>query len=113
MADVVVDCARLSRDGTPIDRLSPSLSIKNRYLVLNNGRMGVYVETGARATRVSIEIPQTLDGQVVLPREISVPANSLYGLGDWPTDIYNDAKSQVAFSFSSVTGVTLFCACVN
>ena len=79
----------------------------------NNGRMGVFIETGADETTVSIAIPQTLDGQTVRPREVIIPANSLYGLGDWPPEIYNDAASQVALSFSSVTGVRLFCACVE
>ena len=109
---MVIDCAQLDRDGSLINRVA-ALSITDRYLVLNNGRMGVYVETGAEATELTIEIPQTLDGQAVMPRGVTIPANSLYGLGNWPPEIYNDAKSQVALSFSSVTGVTLFCACVS
>ena len=112
MADVVIDCVTLDREGISINRAT-ELSLTNRYLVINNGLMGVYVETGKEATELTIEIPQTIDGQAVIPREVTIPANSLYGLGDWPPEIYNDAKSQVAFSFSSVTGVTLFCACVS
>ena len=114
MADVVIDCAQLARDGILVaDYRAPVLSIKNRYLVRNNGRMGVFVETGTEQTKLTMAIPQTVDGQNVFPREIIVPPNSLYGLGDWPPAIYNDAKSQVAFKLSSVTGVRLFCACVS
>ena len=112
MDDVAIDCAQLVRAGILINRVT-ALSIGDRYLVPNNGRMGVYVETGAEATEVTVEIPQTLDGQAVLPRVVPIPPNSLYGLGNWPTSIYNDAKSQVALSFSPVTGVSLFCACVS
>ena len=114
MADVVVDCAKLERDGVPVRGYhGVALSTEDRYLVENNGRMGIFVETGADETTVSIAIPQTLDGQTVEPREVTIPANSLFGLGDWPTRIYNDAASQVALYFSSVTGVRLFCACVS
>ena len=112
MADVEVDCALLARDGTLITTTT-ELSIEDRYLVLNNGRMGVFVETGKSGTRLTIAIPQTLDGQRVRPREVTIPSRSLYGLGDWPPEIYNDAKSKVALSFSSVSGVRLFCACVS
>ena len=111
---MVIDCAKLERDGVRVTAYEGvSLSTKSRYLVLNNGRMGVFVETGGSPTRLSIEIPQTLDDQRVLPREVYIPANSLYGLGDWPTEIYNDAAAQVALSFASVTGVRMFCACVS
>ena len=114
MADVVIGCAQLARGGILVeDYRAPALTIKNRYLVRNNGHMGIYVETGAEAVRLTIEIPQTLDGQAVFPREITIPPNSLYGMGEWPTEIYNDAKSQLALTFSSVTGVRLFSTCVS
>ena len=111
---MVIDCAALERLGVRVRVYEgAALSVKSRYLVLNNGRMGVFVETGGSPTRLSVEIPQTLDGQRVIPREVTIPANSLYGIGDWPTEIYNDAKSQVALSFASVAGVRMFCACVS
>ena len=114
MADVVIDCAKLVRGGVAVkDYKGAALSPDDRYLVQNNGRMGVFIETGTDATRVIVVIPQTLDGQAVRPREIIVPANSLYGLGHWPPGVYNDAEAQVALSFSSVSGVRLFCACVE
>ena len=111
---MVIDCAQLARDGIPIRAYGDmDLKVTDRYLAPNNGNMGVYVETGAEATTLTMVIPQTLDGQVVLPRKITIPPNSLYGLGDWPPQIYNNAKSQVALSFSAVTGVRLFCTCVR
>ena len=75
--------------------------------------MGVFVETGADATTVTVEIPQTLDGQAVAPRTVDVAPFNLKGLGHWPTEIYNNARAEVALSFSSVAGVKLFCACVT
>ena len=114
MADTVISCAQLERDGVLVkDYKGAVLSTEGRYLVQNNGRMGVFIETGAEATRVSIGIPQTLDGQSVRPREVIIPANSFYGLGHWPPDVYNDGSAQVALSFSSVVGVRLFCACIE
>ena len=110
MADVVIDCAFLQRSGVPITEYA-SLSTEDRYLTTNNGRMGVFIATGAEETTLSMTIPQTLDGQKVMPREVDVPANSLYGIGSWPADIYNDASAQVALSLTSVSGVRLFCAC--
>ena len=110
MADVVIDCAFLLRSGVSITEYA-SLSTEDRYLITNNGRMGVFIATGAEETTLSMSIPQTLDGQKVMPREVNVPANSLYGIGSWPAEIYNDASAQVALSLASVIGVELFCAC--
>ena len=110
MADVVIDCAIMQRSGVSIAEYT-SLSTEVRYLTTNNGRMGVFIATGAEETTLRMSIPQTLDGQKVIPREVDVPANSLYGIGSWPADIYNDASARVALSLTSVTGVRLFCAC--
>ena len=110
MADVVLDCAFLKRSGVPITEYA-ALSTEDRYLITNNGRMGVFIATGANETTLSMSIPQTFDGQTVMPREVEVPANSLYGIGSWPTDVYNDGSAQVAFSLTQVVGVELFCAC--
>ena len=116
MADVVLDCATLEREGVTVKVYTPDgtprLTVNDRYLVENNGRMGVFVQTGADATTVTVEIPQTLDGQAVTPRRVEVPANTLKALGHWPTEIYNNALAQVALSFSAVAGVKLFCACL-
>ena len=60
-----------------------------------------------------MDIPHTFDGQSVDPKRISVAANSLVGIGDWPTTIYNDANAQIAISFSAVAGVKLFCSCLS
>ena len=109
---MVVNCTQLARAGIEITDYR-TLSIRNRYLVPNNGLMSVYVETGAEATKLTIAIPQTIDDQSVEPRVVKIPPHSLFGLGDWPTQIYNDAKSQVALRFSSVSGVRLFCTCVS
>ena len=74
--------------------------------------MGVFVQTGADATTVIVEIPQTLDGQAVTPRTVDVPANTLKAIGHWPPNVYNNALAQVALSFSAVAGVKLYCACL-
>ena len=107
---MVVDCAFLERSGVPITEYA-ALSTEDRYLTTNNGRMGVFIATGEKETTLSMSIPQTFDGQRVLPREVNVPANSVYGIGSWPTGVYNDGSAQVAFSLTSVSGVRLFCAC--
>ena len=110
MADVVLDCAFLERSGVPITEYA-ALSTEDRYLTTNNGRMGVFISTGEKETTLNMSIPQTFDGQRVLPREVDIPANSVYGIGSWPTGVYNDGSAQVAFSLTSVSGVRLFCAC--
>ena len=111
---MVIDCANLDRDGVLVRVYEgAALSVKSRYLVLNNGRMSVFVETGTSPTRLTIEIPQNIDGQRVIPREVTIPANSLYGVGDWPPEIYNNAEAQMAVSFAAVTGVRMFCAYVS
>ena len=117
MADVVIDCAELARSGVAVtsysDRTTPPLNTADRYLVRNNGRMGVFVQTASIATTVKAQIPQTLDGQAVAPKAVVVPANSLVGVGHWPADIYNNAQAQIALTFSAVRGVKLFCACMS
>ena len=116
MADVIVDCAELARSGVVVTAYTalttPPLRPTDRYLVRNNGRMGVFVQTASIATTVRAEIPQTLDGQAVAPKAVVVPANALVGVGHWPADIYNNAQAQIAITFSAVRGVKLFCACM-
>ena len=109
MADVVLDCALLERSGMAILEYS-ALSTEDRYLALNNGRMGVFVTTGVKPTLMSFHIPQELDGQNVYPREVLVPPNSIYGIGSWPTGVYNNASAQMAFTLTVVHEVKLFCA---
>ena len=117
MADRDIVHAALARAGVQVEvyteASSPALSTADRFLVENNGKMSVFVEAGSTPTMVRVEIPHTIDGQVVSPRTVEVAANSLVGIGDWPTDIYNDANARVALSFTSVDGVKLFCACLR
>ena len=110
MADVTLDCAFLERSGVAITEYA-ALSTEDRYLTTNNGRMGIFIATGDTETRLIMTIPATFDGQKVMPREVDVPVNSVYGIGSWPTGVYNDGSAQVAFSITSVSGVKLFCAC--
>ena len=110
MADVTLVCAVLQRSGVAITEYA-ALSTEDRYLTTNNGRMGVFIVTGEKPTTLIMTIPTTFDGQKVMPREVEVPAGSHYGIGSWPTGIYNDGSAQVAFSLASVIGVRLFCAC--
>ena len=109
MADVTLDCAFLVRSGVAITEYA-ALSTEDRYLTTNNGRMGVFITTGEKPTSLRMTIPATFDEQKVMPREVEVPANSLYGIGSWPTAVYNDGGAQVAFSLASVSEVKLFCA---
>ena len=117
MADIEVSCAVLDRTGTEVrvytSEGTPALTTADRYLVKNNGKMSVFVEAGATVTTVSVEIPQTLDDQPVEPRRIPVGPNEVMGIGHWPPNIYNNARSELALTFSSVDGVKLFCSCLS
>ena len=116
MADQRINCDLVSRDGLEeaylTEASSPPLSSEDRYLVRNNGRMMLRIATGEEGTTVTMEIRATVDGQVVNPRVVSIPANSHRVWGDWPPQHYNDALADVALAFSSVEGVKVAAFCL-
>lgn len=69
------------------------------FLYVNNGQ--------ASPITVTITIEQTVDGQTVAARTVSVPASHHMLIGPFPTGVYNDTSGNVNISWSSATSVTL------
>ena len=116
MADVTLTHQRATRSGLEevysTSSTDPALSTTDRFLIENNGKLLLRVATGDTATTVTIEIPQTVDGQSVTSRSVAVPANSHRTIGHFPTSIYNNADSQIAITLSAVTNVELAAVCL-
>ena len=118
MVDIEVSCAVLDRTGTGIQvytsESTPALTTADRYLVKNNGKDVSLCRDGSHAN--DSERRDTSDpgrpGRGA-PRRIPVGSHGLQGMAHWPPNIYNNARSEIALTFSSVDGVKLFCACLS
>lgn len=95
----------VSRAGNPLTSTAASAggdSFPNtgkEFLVIKNG--------GAAAITVTLDIQQTVDGQAVTDKTVSVAAGATVLIGPFPTGIYNDANGRVNITYSSVTNVTV------
>lgn len=60
------------------------------------------------AITITIAVGQTVDGQTVTSKTVSVPASQTMLIGPFPLAIYTDpATGNVAFTYSAVTSLTV------
>lgn len=75
----------------------------------NDGMTMLLVKNGSgSAITVTELIGQTIDGQAVTAKTVSVPAGQTMLLGPFPAAIYTDpATGNMAFTYSGVTSLTV------
>lgn len=78
----------------------------------NTGIEVVHVKNAdSNPTTITVITPNTVDGQAIGDRSVTVPAASERFLGGWPTSTYNNSDDSVYMEFSNVTAVT--CAVIK
>jgi len=90
VARVAVPVTKVSR--LTVNALSAAVSDQaNDHTMVNNGATILLVVNAGGATHnVQVLIEQTLDGEVVDPKDYVIPANSTVPLGPYPKQIYGD-----------------------
>lgn len=71
----------------------------SEFLYINNG--------GASSLTVTFPIQQTVDGQTVTSRTMTVAAGKHALVGPFPTGVFNDANGYVNVQWSEVSSVTI------
>ena len=81
------------------------------HSVANDGRMFLHVKNGVTATVVvTLVIPQTVDGQAVTNRTVSIPTSNERYIGPFPAGTYNQGGGvgdQIHIDFDQVVNVTI------
>jgi len=72
----------------------------------NTGKEILLIEnTGSPARTLTVTTEETIDGEAVADKDITIAANSIYAIGPWPTGIYNDVDGNVNISYDSETNL--------
>lgn len=88
---------------------TPLLNTGDAYTFNNDGRTLLYFKkTGAGACTVTVVTPNTVRGKAIADTTFVVPATTGDVMaGPFPPDLYNDANSNVSFSVSDATGLSV------
>lgn len=80
----------------------------NTYLVRNDGKTILHFKkSGAGDCDVTITTPNTVGGNAIADRVVTVPASTGdVFIGPFPPSIYNDVNGDIEFSLEEVTGLT-------
>ena len=74
----------------------------------NTGKEFIYINNGhTGAQTVTIVTQQTVDGQAVADRTVSVPAGEFRLIGPFPVATYNDSGNKTQLTYSGVTSLTI------
>lgn len=72
----------------------------------NSGVEGLFVfNGGGGAITLTLDIQQTVDGQLVTDRTISIGAGARFLAGPFPPGIYNDTNGRMNITYSGVASV--------
>lgn len=65
------------------------------------------VNNDASPTTVTVATPNTVDGQSITDRQVSVTNGQSRKIGPFPPSIYNDGNGLVQLTYSKVTSLTV------
>lgn len=102
---VQLDISRFDRDGLDVSFTSAN-SGGDKFK--NTGRQFVVVdETNGSSRDLTFKTQNTVDGQDVNDRTVTVGANATALIGPFPTDIYNNSDDYLEITYSAVTGLNI------
>lgn len=86
-----------------------SLLASNTYKVRNDGKVMLHLKkTGAGICTLTIVTPNTSQGLAISDQTVSIPATTGdVFVGPLPPSLFNDASSDVSFTFSDEEGLTI------
>ena len=73
----------------------------------NNGKTWVEILNLTGATTLTIDTPNTVDGEAIANPTVSIGANTRYKVGPFPPDVYNRSDDSVRVSVTSIDSVTI------
>lgn len=103
MARTPVTPTQIARTG-----IAAALSAANvdGHSVPNNGRMFIEIVNGAGSPiTVTIPTPNTVDGQAITDRTVSVTNGERRLIGPFPPSVYNQSDATIYVDFSDVTTI--------
>lgn len=87
MARTVINPSKFARTGTALTPVAGDVA--NGNAVPNDGSTGLVVKnTGASSRVLTIAITETVDGQSVPARTVTLAAGATVGVGPFPTETY-------------------------
>lgn len=105
MADLIVKV--ISRAGLNLDTDDVAADVAGDKFP-NTGAEFLYVNNANASSRtLTLTTPNTVDGQAVGDRQVTVPGLTKMLIGPFPKNIYNDVDDKVAVGYSAVTDVTV------
>lgn len=72
---------------------------EKEVVVITNGDSGAH--------DVTFVSPQTVDGQAVADKTVTMAAGATYVIGPFPAGTYSDSGGNVSMTYSAVTSVTV------
>lgn len=104
MARTALTIQNIHRNG-----LTPSYASANvdGHSIQNGGQEFIHVKTVGTACTVTVETPNTVDGQAIGDRTIVIGTNSERLIGPFPARDYSRSDGTVNINFSAVTAVTI------
>lgn len=106
--EVRVSVEQALKAGLTATYTSSGLLTTNTYKVRNDGRVFIHFKkTGAGAATVTIVTPNTSQGLAIADQTVTVPATTGdVFVGPLAASLFNDASSDVSFSFSDTVGLS-------
>lgn len=106
--EVRVSVEQNLKSGLTATYTSSGLLTTNTYKVRNDGKVFIHFKkTGAGSATVTIVTPNTSQGLAIADQTVTVPATTGdVFVGPLPPSLFNDASSDVAFSFSDTVGLS-------
>lgn len=98
----------LDTTGQAVTRTALVIAATSYYKVLLSpgGTIINFVKTGANPATVTIKLPNTVDGQAIVAREIVVAATTGDVVAEFFPDHYADADGDLEFEISEATDIT-------
>ena len=98
----VYDATRLVASAPNVTDNKTGATSSNTYLIPNNGRVVLVVQSTAGAT-ITVATPGTVDGNAIADLTFAAAATKQYVIGPFPPDVYNNSAGQLSVTVSANT----------
>lgn len=74
---------------------------------LNDGKVWIHVKNGAAELVLTLVTQQTVDGEAVDDKTVTIGASTEQAVGTFPPEVYNDGDGLVQLTYSKHEEVTI------
>ncbi|MCC6192265.1 MAG: hypothetical protein IT318_24805 [Anaerolineales bacterium] len=108
MADITQTVYEVARGGLDLTASKTTVVTANNYFFPNDGRTKLYVKNATGSTCVvTIDTPNTVDGQAIANRTVSVATAKEFEIGPFPPGDYNDGNGKVKVTFDQTVDIVV------